>query len=81
MAWRAIGLTAALAVAGCSASPSSLGITGPGTSAPLTFKDTPPVDDDAAVGLPGLQDNQGTYSPTYKPAGDAAKPGNFFGYN
>jgi hypothetical protein len=80
MAWRAIGLTAALAVAGCSGSPASLGITGPGTSAAPTFKEAP-VNDDAAVGLPGIPDNQGSFAPTYKPAGDAAKPGSFFGYN
>jgi len=73
-------LTAVLGVAGCSATPASFGITGPGTSEPASFK-AAPADDDAAVGMPGIGDGGSAYTPSSKPAGDAAKAGSFFGYN
>ncbi len=80
MTWRAILLTALLGVAACSATPASFGITGPGAGAPATFT-APRTDDDAAVGIPGIPDSGSPYSNSTKPAGDAAKAGNFYGYN
>jgi hypothetical protein len=82
MGWRAVVLTAMLGCAACSATPASLGITGPGTAAPVSFTKPDDADPDAAVSLPGLPTNpQAPYSNTATPAGDAARPGNFYGYN
>jgi hypothetical protein len=81
MGCRAIVLAALLGCAACSATPASLGITGPGTAAPESFT-RPDADPDAAVSLPGLPtNNQAPFSNTATPAGDAARPGNFYGYN
>jgi hypothetical protein len=73
-------LAALLGVAACSTTPASFGITGPGTSPPQSFK-AAPADDDSAVSAPGLPDQGRTYSPSLLPAGAAAKPGGFYGYN
>jgi hypothetical protein len=80
MAWRAMLLTAVLGMAGCSVTPQSLGITGPGLSGPPTFV-AAPADDDAAVTPAGLPATNSVYSPSLQPAGDAAKPNSFYGYN
>jgi hypothetical protein len=82
MTWRAIVLTALLGCGACSATPASFGITGPGTAAPTSFTAPPPPDPDAAASTPGLpSSSQAPYSNTTTPAGDAARPGNFYGYN
>jgi hypothetical protein len=81
MGCRAVLLTGLLGVAACSATPASFGITGPGSAAPESFT-TPPLDPDAAVSLPGLPNNSvSPYSNTVQPAGQVARPGNFYGYN
>jgi hypothetical protein len=80
---RAVLLLAGLlGLAACGTTPATFGITGPGTSPPPTFKPPPtPEDSDAAVGIPGLPNTNSVYSPSLKPAGDAATPGSFYGYN
>jgi hypothetical protein len=82
MTCRVIAVLAALmGCAACSTTPASFGITGPGSAAPVSFT-APTADPDAAVGLPGLPTNyQAPFSNTQTPAGDAARPGNFYGYN
>ncbi len=70
-----------LGLSACGASPSSFGITGPGTTAPSTFKAATPANDDSAVPLPGIPNTGYIYSPTMTPAGAAAQPGSFYGYN
>ena len=80
MAWRMIVAAGLLGVTACSATPASLGITGPGTAAPPTFKAAQP-DDDAVPPLPGLPSSGSPYTPSPIPAGDSAKPGSFYGYN
>lgn len=80
MAWRAIVVAALLGVGACSATPASFGITGPGSTPPPSFKPVP-VNDDSAVSLPGLPNTGSAYTPSSIPAGDAAKPGSFYGYN
>jgi hypothetical protein len=80
MVCRAMLLAAVLGTAACSATPASFGITGPGTAAPVSFT-APTADGDAAVGVPGIQDSGSPYSNSLKPAGDSARPGNFYGYN
>jgi hypothetical protein len=66
--------------AACSATPASFGITGPGTAAPISFT-APAPDGDASVGVPGIQNSGSPYSNSLRPAGDAARPGDFYGYN
>jgi hypothetical protein len=70
---RAVLLIAVLSLAGCSGSPESLGITGPGARPPVH-----PDSDDSTVGNPGLPDSGGAYAPSYgpNPAG-----GRYFNYN
>jgi hypothetical protein len=81
MSCRAIVLTILFGCAACSATPASFGITGPGTSAPASFT-TPPPDPNTTVNLPGLPTSDQTpFSNSITPAGDAAKAGNFYGYN
>jgi hypothetical protein len=77
----AVLLAGLLGLTACSATPASFGITGPGTAPPQTFKQPPPDDSDATVPVPGLPNTGSVYSPSSLPAGDAAKPGNFYGYN
>ncbi len=80
MGRRALLLAGLFGLGACSASPASLGITGPGTAPPPSFK-AAPVNDDAVVGQPGLPNTGSAYTPSTTPAGDAAKPGSFYGYN
>ena len=80
MAHRWILLTAVLGFAGCGATPASLGITGPGVAGPASFT-APPAEDDSAIGLPGIPNSGSPYQPSNLPAGEAAKPGGFYGYN
>jgi len=80
MSGRALCVAGLLGIAACSATPASLGITGPGTSGPSTFKPVP-ASDDAAVPLPGLPASGNPYSNSLRPAGDSAAPGSFYGYN
>ena len=49
---RVLFLIAVVGVAGCSDSPASLGITGPGTDAPAP----PSIGDDSIIGNPGIPD-------------------------
>ncbi len=81
MRYRAMAVALLVGLGACGASPASFGITGPGASGPTTFKQAAPADDDAAVSLPGIPNTGYIYSPTMKPAGDAAAPGGFYGYN
>jgi hypothetical protein len=81
MACRIALLAIGLGLAGCSGSPASFGITGPGVAGPASFTPPPPDSGDSAVGLPGIPDSGGPYSSSTKPAGDAAKAGGFYGYN
>jgi hypothetical protein len=80
MVRRAVLLACSLGMAACSTTPASFGITGPGTSPPATFK-APEATDDSTVRIPGIQDPNSPFSNSLKPAGDAATPGNFYGYN
>jgi len=81
MCYRGLVVAGLLGLAACGATPSSFGITGPGTATPSTFKTPTPTSDDAAVPLPGIPNTGYIYSPTMKPAGDAATPDSFYGYN
>jgi hypothetical protein len=80
MFYRAILLSTLLGIGACSATPASFGITGPGIAPPPTFKPLP-ANDDSAVGQPGLPDSGSQFAPSLLPAGDAATPGGFYGYN
>ncbi|HTR16746.1 MAG TPA: hypothetical protein VMI52_06915 [Acetobacteraceae bacterium] len=80
MARHAILLAALVGLAGCGATPAGLGITGPGGAGPASFTEKPP-DADSAVGVPGIPDSGSPYSSSNRPAGEAAKPGGFYGYN
>jgi hypothetical protein len=68
---RVLLLIAALGVAGCDASPASLGITGPGAPPPLA-----PASDDSIIRNPGIPDPGGLYGP-----GTGPSPGRYFNYN
>jgi hypothetical protein len=80
MRTRGLLVAGLLGLGACGATPASFGITGPGAVAPPTFKPAP-VNDDSSVALPGIPNTGYIYSPSDKPAGDAAAPGSFYGYN
>lgn len=60
-----------IGLAGCDASPASLGITGPAPPPPVT---TP---DDSTIGIPGVPDTTG-YGPSVAPSTGS---GRYFNYN
>lgn len=60
------------AMAGCTQSPASLGLTG-GTAPP-----PPARPNDAVIGVPGLTHGSGTFSPSLAPGTGG---GQFYGYN
>ena len=60
------------AVAGCSDSPESLGITGPGIPA------AQPVRDDSVIDRPGIPDSGNGYGPS---VGPMPSTGRYFNYN
>jgi hypothetical protein len=66
-------LLLALGLVGCSASPASLGITGPGAPAP-----PPAAPDDSTIGSPGIPDPGASYGPSIGPAPSS---GRYFNYN
>jgi hypothetical protein len=72
---RVLLLIVGLGMAGCSGSPESYGITGPGAS-PVTV--TPPSSDDSTVGVPGLPDTGTGYGPSIGPM---PQSGRYFNYN
>ncbi len=71
---RALALVVVLGVAGCDATPASLGITGPGTSA------VPPREtNDGTLSPPGIPDPPANgYGPSYGPS---PSNGRYFNYN
>ncbi len=71
---RALALVIVLCVAGCDATPASLGITGPGTSA------VPPrTPDDGTLAAPGIPDPPANgYGPSFGPS---PSNGPYFNYN
>jgi hypothetical protein len=69
---RALTLIAALAMAGCNATPASLGITGPAPPAPQ------PTVDDSTILAPGLPDPGSGYGPS---VGPNPTQGRYFNYN
>jgi len=79
---RAIIVTAAaLGLGGCGTTPATFGITGPGGGVPASFTPSPTADDDTGLGAPGIPSSGSPYSQSNRPAGEAAKPGDFYGYN
>ncbi len=62
----------ALSLAGCDATPASLGITGPAPPPP------PPTVDDSTITNPGIPDPGNGYGPSVGPSPSA---GRFFNYN
>jgi hypothetical protein len=76
---RLLPLLAALAAAGCNASPASLGITGPGAP-----PKPPPIIDDSTILAPGTPDPGNGYGPSVGPTPSSASPsggGQYFNYN
>ena len=71
---RVLFLIAVVGVAGCSDSPASLGITGPGADAPAP----PSIGDDSIIGNPGIPDYGQSYGPSIGPIPSS---GRFFNYN
>ena len=71
---RVLFLIAVVGVAGCSDSPASLGITGPGAGPPAL----PSIGDDSIVGNPGIPDYGQSYGPSIGPI---PSNGRFFNYN
>ena len=71
---RVLFLIAIIGVAGCSDSPASLGITGPGVEAPPP----PSIGDDSIIGNPGVPDPAQSYGPS---VGPLPSSGRFFNYN
>jgi hypothetical protein len=70
---RALTLVVVLGIAGCDASPASLGITGPGVSVP------PRTPDDGTTVAPGIPDPAGGgFGPSYGPT---PTNGRYFNYN
>jgi hypothetical protein len=71
---RALALVIVLGVAGCDATPASLGITGPGTSA------VPPrTPDDGTLSAPGIPDPPANgFGPSFGPS---PNNGPYFNYN
>jgi hypothetical protein len=71
---RVLFLIAVVGVAGCSDSPASLGITGPGAAPPAQ----PSIGDDSIVGDPGIPNYGQSYGPSIGPIPSS---GRFFNYN
>jgi hypothetical protein len=65
-------LTVLLVLAGCSASPADLGITGPAAPAP------PEEPDDSLIGRPGIADPVNSYGPNVAPTTGG---GRYYNYN
>jgi hypothetical protein len=70
---RALVIAAVLVLAGCGATPASLGITGPGEPPP-----PPPAPTDSTIGNPGLPDAGYGYGPS---VGPNPASGQYFNYN
>ena len=67
-------LIAVVGVAGCSESPASFGITGPGAEAPTM----PSIRDDSIIGNPGVPEYGQSYGPS---VGPIPSSGRYFNYN
>jgi hypothetical protein len=70
---RVLMLLVVLGLACCSASPASLGITGPGAPPP-----PPPAPDDSTITVPGIPDPGASYGPSIGPI---PSNGRYFNYN
>lgn len=69
---RGLALIAVLALPGCSGSPASLGITGPGQASPLA------APEDSMTSSPGVPDAPNGYGPSVGPSQTGGK---YFNYN